>query len=455
MMHGHILVVDDDSTHLTMLKTVLKSQGHSVSGATDGGEAILMVKESPCDLILMDIRMAHVDGIEALRHIKDINPSIPVIIMTAHSSVDTAVEAMKLGAYDYLTKPLNIDELKLTVDRAMEHLHLTIENRSLKERVAAEDSFSEIIGSSPVMKKVADMARIVAPTEATVLITGESGTGKELFARAIHANSERKNGPLVTVNCAALTETLLESELFGHEKGTFTGADRKRDGRFMQANKGTIFLDEVGEIPLAMQAKILRTIQEREIQRLGSDEALHVDVRIIAATNRVLEDEVKQGRFREDLFYRLNVMNLHIPPLRERTDDIPILARHFLLKYIQKNRKELKGFSPTAMDVLSKSQWQGNVRELENVIERAVILSMSPFISEKDLPSSLLEQYARDHGNIITDSGLGGKSMDEIESIAIRETLAHTQGNKSEAAKLLNITRTTLHNKMKKYNLSE
>lgn len=455
MIHGKILVVDDDAAHLNMLKIVLKSHGHTVNGATDGEEAIRLVKEAPCDLILMDVRMAHVDGIEALRHIKEINPSIPIIIMTAYSSVDTAVEAMKLGAYDYLTKPLNIDELKITVDRAMEHLHLTLENKTLKERVTAEDSFSDIIGSSPAMKKVADMARIVAPTEATVLITGESGTGKELFARAIHANSERKNGPLVTVNCAALTETLLESELFGHEKGTFTGADRKREGRFMQANNGTIFLDEVGEIPLAMQAKILRTIQEREIQRLGSDEILHVDVRIIAATNRSLDDEVKEGRFREDLFYRLNVMNLHIPPLRERTDDIPILARHFLLKYIQKNRKELKGFSPTAMDVLTKSPWPGNVRELENVIERAVILSMSPFISDKDLPSSLREQYANDHGIISSDSGLGGKSLEEIERIAIRDTLTHTQGNKSEAAKLLNITRTTLHSKMKKYNLTE
>jgi two-component system response regulator HydG len=306
MTHGHILVVDDDSIHLNMLKTVLKSHGHTVIGAPDGQDAIRMVRENPCDLVLMDVRMAQVDGIEALRRIKDINPSIPVIIMTAYSSVNTAVEAMKLGAYDYLTKPLNIDELKLTVDRAMEHLHLARENLSLKERVAAQDSFSEIIGTSTSMKKVVDMARIVAPTEATVLVTGESETGKEMFARAIHTHSRRKNGPLVTVNCAALTETLLESELFGHEKGTFTGADRKRDGRFMQANKGTIFLDEVGEIPLHMQAKILRTIQEREIQRLGSDEILHVDVRIVAATNRALEDEVKDGKFREDLYYRLN-----------------------------------------------------------------------------------------------------------------------------------------------------
>jgi two-component system response regulator HydG len=276
-----------------------------------------------------------------------------------------------------------------------------------------------------------------------------------LFAKAIHAASERKNGPLVTVNCAALTETLLESELFGHEKGAFTGAERQRNGRFMQADKGTIFLDEIGEIPLSMQAKILRTIQEREIQRLGSDKTLQVDVRIIAATNRNLEDEVKQGQFREDLYYRLNVMNLHIPPLRERQDDIALLAMHFLRKYALKNRKSLRGFTPIAMDILTKSVWPGNIRELENVIERAVILAMSAYISEKDLPPSLLASYHNAHEDKMPASGLGGKSLDEIESQAILETLEQTQGNKSEAAKLLNITRTTLNNKLKKYNLSD
>ncbi len=399
--------------------------------------------------------LANIGGIEALRQIKEFNPAIPIIIMTAYSSVDTAVEAMKLGAYDYLTKPLNFEELKLIIDRAMEHLQLTLKNKSFKEQAAAENRFSAIIGSSSSMKKVLDMARIVAPTEATVLITGESGTGKELFAKAIHAASERKNGPLVTVNCAALTETLLESELFGHEKGAFTGAERQRNGRFMQVDKGTIFLDELGEIPLSMQAKILRTIQEREIQRLGSDKTLHVDVRIIAATNRNLEDEVKQGQFREDLFYRLNVMNLHIPPLRERGDDISLLAMHILKKHALKNRKPLRGFTPVAMDVLTKSGWPGNIRELENVIERAVILSMSAYISDKDLPPSLIASYHKEHKDKMPASGLGGKTLDEIESQAILETLEQTQGNKSEAAKVLNITRTTLNNKLKKYNLAE
>lgn len=453
-MQGKILVVDDDTAHLNMLRIVLKSLGHVVETATDGGDAVRLAKEKPCDLILMDVRMAQMDGIEALRQIKECNPAIPIIIMTAYSSVDTAVEAMKLGAYDYLTKPLNFEEMKILVERAMEHLQLTRENKSLKEKVAGEHRFAEIIGTSPAMKSVMDMARIVAPTEATVLITGESGTGKELFARAIHANSERKNGPLVTVNCAALTETLLESELFGHEKGTFTGADRQRDGRFVQAENGTIFLDEVGEIPLSMQAKILRAIQEREVQRLGSDKVLHVDVRILAATNRDLQEEVKAGRFREDLYYRLNVMNLHVPPLRERADDIPLLAQHFLKKYVRKNRKDLKGFTPTAMDVLSKSPWPGNIRELENVIERAVILTMSPYISEKELPPSLVNAYRQDNGDMATSGlRLGGMSLEEIESRAIAETLKQTGGNKTEAAKVLDITRTTLNNKLKKYEM--
>lgn len=454
-MKGKVLVVDDDQTHLGMLQTVIKSLGHIVDTATDGEEAIQKVREKPVDLILMDVRMANVDGIEALRQIKEFNPAIPIIIMTAYSSVDMAVEAMKLGAYDYLTKPLNFDELDLILARAMDHLRLKIENRRLRELVAPTDNFAEIIGSSSALKKVMEMARIVAPTEATVLITGESGTGKELFARAIHSNSERRQGPLVTVNCAALSETLLESELFGHEKGTFTGADRQRNGRFMQANKGSIFLDEIGEIPLAMQSKILRAIQEREIQRLGSDEVLFVDVRIIAATNRNLEEEVKNKSFREDLYYRLNVMNLDIPPLRERHEDIPLLAQHFLEKYQKKNRKDLKGFTPMAMDILTKSQWPGNVRQLENVIERAVILSMTPYISEKELPSDLIKAYQQQHNMPEIIIGLGGKTLEEIESQAIFETLEQTQGNKTEAARLLNITRTTLNNKLKKYTFTD
>ncbi|HBU37334.1 MAG TPA: two-component system response regulator, partial [Planctomycetaceae bacterium] len=361
-MSALILIVDDDKAHLSMLETMLKGWGYSVEGVEDGADAIEKVMETPFDAVLMDVRMAKVGGIEALSRIKEYNPAIPVVIMTAYTSVDTAVEAMKLGAYDYLTKPLNFEELKMTLERSLDHMTLIKENESLKERISENSSLTNIIGNSKPMKELVGMVKTVASTEATILISGESGTGKELFAKAIHANSNRKKAPLVTVNCAALTDTLLESELFGHEKGAFTGADKKRDGRFMQANGGSIFLDEVGEIPMPMQAKLLRAIQEREIQRVGSDKVFNVDVRIIAATNRDLKDEVEKGNFREDLYYRLNVVNLWIPSLRDRGDDVPLLAAFFIKRFSEFNRKQLKGFTPMAMDVLVKYDWPGNVR---------------------------------------------------------------------------------------------
>ena len=345
-MNGSLLVVDDDRAHLSMLRTILSGWGYQVTGVEDGAEAIAAVREGPFDGVLMDVRMARVGGIEALQQIKAYNPAIPVIIMTAYSSVDTAVEAMKRGAYDYLTKPLNFDDLRFTLERALEHMALARENRSLRKQLSADALLGSIIGASKAMRDLLETAVTVAATEATVLITGESGTGKELIARVIHANSARREGPLVTVNCAALTDTLLESELFGHEKGAFTGADRKRDGRFMQAQGGTIFLDEMGEIPLHMQAKLLRAIQEREIQRVGGDSTLKVDVRIIAATNRDLQADVKAGRFREDLYYRLNVINLLVPPLRERTEDVPLLAQHFLDALCRQKQKTAEGFHP-------------------------------------------------------------------------------------------------------------
>ena len=300
----------------------------------------------------MDVRMTKMSGIEALKQIKVYNPTIPVIIMTAYSSVNSAVDAIKSGAYDYLIKPLDFEVLKLTIERAGEHAGLKEENRALKEHLRSDYDITNIIGRSQPMKKLLEMMSMVAPSEATVLITGDSGTGKELIARSLHFNSPRKNKPLVVVNCAAITETLLESELFGHEKGSFTGADKRREGRFMQADRGTIFLDEIGETSSTMQAKLLRVLQEKEIQRVGGEETLKVDVRIIAATNRDLEKDVTEGKFREDLFYRLNVMPLNVPPLKERRDDIPLLAQHFLKKFADKNRKTIKGFVPLAMDVL-------------------------------------------------------------------------------------------------------
>ncbi|MEE8553366.1 MAG: sigma-54 dependent transcriptional regulator [Desulfobacterales bacterium] len=450
-----ILIVDDDPGHLTTLKTITKSWGYTVETANDGVVAVDTVKSGPVDLILMDVRMTNMSGIEALGQIKDYNPSIPVIIMTAYSSVESAVEALKSGAYDYLIKPLDFEVLKLAIERASEHAGLKEENRALKEHLRSDYDIANIIGRSQPMKKLMDMMSMVAPSEATVLITGESGTGKELIARSLHFNSPRKEKPLVVVNCASIAETLLESELFGHEKGAFTGADKRREGRFMQANHGTIFLDEIGETSPTMQAKLLRVLQEKELQRVGGEETIKVDLRIVAATNRNLEADVANGRFREDLFYRLNVMNLNVPPLKERQEDIPLLAQHFLEKFADKNRKTVKGFVPLAVDMLLNYDWPGNIRELENAIERAVILLTGEHITEKQLPLNITKKYPDLSTSPIAAAPVldGTRSMEEIEKEAILATLKASGGNKSETARRLGITRKTLHNKLKNYGL--
>lgn len=455
----HILVVDDDAGHLATLKTIARSWGYRVSTADDGSIAVELAKEQPFDLILMDVRMAEVDGIEALRQIKTYNPAIPILIMTAYSSVASAVDAIKAGAYDYLTKPLDFEALRLAVERAMEHTHLKVENRQLKEKLRDEFDWQNIIGTSPPMKALIDMVAMVAPSEATVLITGESGTGKELIARSIHYNSRRRAAPCVIVNCAALAENLLESELFGHEKGAFTGADKRREGRFRQADGGTLFLDEIGETSSAMQAKLLRVIQERECQRVGGDETLTVDVRILAATNRDLTNDVKIGKFREDLFYRLNVVTVEVPPLRERHEDIPLLAQHFMKRFATRNRKTVKGFTPQAMDLLIKHDWPGNVRELENAVERSVILLTGDYITDRELPLSITQNSEDNLREAVTleraGIGLAGsQSLETIEKEAILATLSETNGNKSETARRLGINRKTLHLKLKRYGLA-
>jgi two-component system response regulator HydG len=400
--------------------------------------------------------MAHMSGIEALEKIKAYNPSIPVIIMTAYSSVPSAVEALKAGAYDYLIKPLDFDVLKLTIERAREHAGLKAENMLLKSKLSGDLDLVNIIGRSKAMKALIDMVAMVAPTDATVLITGESGTGKELIARALHFNSPRKEKPLVAVNCAAITETLLESELFGHEKGAFTGAEKRHEGRFMQADGGTIFLDEISETASTMQAKLLRVLQEKEIARVGGEQVLPVDVRVVAATNRDLEAEVAAGRFREDLYYRLNVVHLAVPPLRDRLDDIPLLAQHFLETFASRNRKTVKGLTPLAMDMLLNHPWPGNVRELENTVERAVILSTGEHITEKQLPLNMVKGYSEIKGlqTAAAPTTDGTRSLEDIEKDAILTTLEATGNNKSEAARRLGITRKTLHNKMKAYGMS-
>jgi two-component system, NtrC family, response regulator HydG len=456
-MQETILVVDDDPGHLITLKTLITSWGYRVETVDDGTAAVDRIQGGPVDLILMDVRMAVMGGIEALRRIKAYNPAIPIIIMTAYSSVASAVEALKAGAYDYLIKPLDFDALKLSIQRAREHAGLKVENRELKAKLGAGFHAEQIIGKSQSIKALMDMLAMIAPSEATVLITGESGTGKELIARCIHFNSARKDNPLVVVNCAAIAETLLESELFGHEKGAFTGADRARMGRFEQAHGGSLFLDEIAETSPAMQAKLLRAIQEREIQRVGGQDTLHVDVRIIAATNRDLAHEVKQGRFREDLYYRLNVVVLEVPPLRRRLDDIPLLAHHFVELFAARNRKRVKGFSPQAMDMLVKYGWPGNVRELENAIERAVILMPGDYITEKQLPMSILQSQTDESEHLQTcptSMPPAERSLGEIEREAILTALEVAGGNKSEAARRLGITRKTLHNKLKLYGVA-
>jgi len=444
----HILVVDDEKVHRFMLTSLFKEWGWSAAEADDGSTAVRAVEEGPFDAILMDVRMTTMDGMEALKRIRAINPAIPVIIMTAFSSVDSAVEAIKMGAHDYLTKPLDFDRLRQTLEAAM--MHRKQDGGTVPETETEGFRDTGIIGSSKPMLELLEMVVQVAPTEANILITGESGTGKELVASALHKKSLRAKGPLVKVNCAALTENLLESELFGHEKGAFTGADRRRDGRFVQADGGTLFLDEIGETTPAMQAKLLRVLQEHELQRVGGQETIRVDVRIIAATNRDLEQDVASGRFREDLYYRLNVVVLHMPPLRERHGDIPKLALHFLKKYAAKNKRTVAGITPECMDLLVRYPWPGNVRELENSIERGVILIRGEYLDAGFMPLAL-QRWAGD--NLQDAMAEEPATLKDAERILIVKTLEETGGNRSEAARRLQITRKTLLNKIKGYNI--
>ncbi len=453
--HHSILIVDDDAAHRTMLCMMLRSWGYVVREADDGDSALAAVHEESFSAVLTDVRMARVNGIEALRNILRYNPALPVILMTAYSSVETAVEALRIGAYDYLIKPLDFDLLQQTLCKAVAHSALQVEHKELRRQLS--NVAPGILGRSAAMEDMRQTISTIAPTEATVLIMGESGTGKELVARALHEGSTRANKPLVVVNCAALAENLLESELFGHERGAFTGAEKRREGRFVQAHGGTLFLDEIGEMPLLLQAKLLRALQEGEVQRVGSDTPITVDVRILAATNRHLKKEVEEHRFREDLYFRLNVISLDVPPLRQRVDDIPLLAAYFLERFSTRNRKNIKAFSPQALDIMLRYEWPGNVRELENTVERAVILSTGDTVTERVLPLNLTQVStdASEAHNTPTSEGvsLAGLSLDAVEKQAIIQTLQEVADNKSEAARRLGITRATLHNKLKKYGL--
>lgn len=440
-----VLVVDDDHAHRLMLKTLLEDWNYSVAEADDGDVAVALVAESAFDLILMDVRMVKMSGLEALPQIKALNPAIPILIMTAYSSVETAVEAIKNGAQDYLIKPLDFDKLDHTIEYTMEHVRLKTENQVLKARLSQSAS-QDLIAQSPAMRKIIETATLVAPALSTVLLHGESGTGKEVLASFLHYNSNRAAEPFIKLNCAAITETLLESELFGHEKGSFTGADRRKEGRFVQANHGTLFLDEIGEMPMPMQAKLLRVLQEKEFSRVGGEEVLRVDVRLIAATNRNLLDLVTTGKFREDLYHRLNVIRIDLPPLRDRSEDIPLLAALFINKFSELNAKKLQGFTPQAMNMLTHYHWPGNVRELSNAIERAVVLCPNNFLDLNDFDQSS-PQYSQ------ASSGPKFASLDDVERLTIVQTLDDCKGNKSEAARRLGITRKTLHKKLKSYGL--
>jgi two-component system response regulator HydG len=452
MKNTKILLVDDDPDQLNIMKGYLENQGYGVFTCENGKDAVTAFKNNSFSIVVTDLRMPEMTGDKLIFEINRINPMVKKIMITAFADVKTAVEVMKSGADDFIEKPVDLKDFLKKIKKLELEYFRDEESSKLEDRINLDNLPLKIIGKSESLKEALLRGGRVAAKDWTVLLNGETGTGKELFARLIHLLSPRKDMPFIEVNCASIPENLFESELFGHKKGAFTGADQDKKGMVEMAAKGTLFLDEIGEIPLSMQVKLLRTIQEREIQRVGSDKAIHVNVRIIVATNRSLEEEVKKGRFREDLFYRLNVINITVPPLRDRTDDVPLLAQRFLNKYTKENNKRIKGLTPMAMDALTKYNWPGNVRELENVIERAIILCMGQYLSEKDLPPNILKDY-EPKNSIQSQLSGGSKSLDDIEKIALIETLKQTKGNKTEAAKILNITRTTLRNKLKKHNL--
>ncbi|SMC51081.1 two-component system, NtrC family, response regulator HydG [Desulfocicer vacuolatum DSM 3385] len=446
-----VLVVDDDAGHRSMLKTLLSGWGYEIVLADDGMVGVEKVQEGGFDIVLMDMRMVKMSGMEALEAIHQYNPSLPVVIMTAYSSVETAVDALKKGACDYLTKPLDFEKLKLTMARILESIYLKQENETLKQRLGKGFNRERIIGRSSAMTALLDTVEMVAASDANILITGASGTGKELIAGAVHYNSPRKAAPFVRINCAAITETLLESELFGHERGAFTGAERQRKGRFREAHGGSILLDEIGEMPLAMQAKLLRVLQEKEVTPVGGDKNIKVDVRVIASTNRSLGEMVAGGTFREDLFFRLNVVRLSIPVLADRREDVPELAQYFLKSFAEKNHREIKGFAPEAMDAMIRYSWPGNVRELMNCVERCVVLARSQYITHGDLPFVSAGQEKEEYPGPLNHLSVGDIPLVEVEQKAVLQTLSSAGGNRSEAARRLGITRKTLLKKLKQY----
>ena len=436
---GNLLIVDDEAIVRDSLGKWFIEEGYDVTVAQSAQEALAKMAERHMDLALVDIKMPGTDGVELQKRMHDVDPDLIVIIMTGYASVETAVTALKNGAYDYISKPFDPDDIAHTIHNALAHRRTEKENVRLRETVAAMSQPKEFVGQSPAMMRVFEAIQTVGPTEATVLIRGESGTGKELCARAVHAASPRRFNPLVVIHCGALAETLLESELFGHEKGAFTGAQYRKKGSFEVAEGGTVFLDEIGDISLKTQTDLLRVLQEREITRVGSSQPIKVDFRCIAATNKNLEALVQEGKFRPDLYYRLNVFQIEIPPLRERRSDIPLLVDHFVHKFSASMNKRITRVTPAAMDLLDRYDWPGNIRELENAVERAMVVAQEPELREQDFSLKLSEP---DHS---------ARTLEDMERAHILSVLEDCKGNQTQAAEILDIDRVTLHNKLKKY----
>ena len=445
-MQYTILIIDDEKNIREGLGAALEMEGYKIALASDGKAGLERLVKGDIDLVITDLRMPEVSGEQVLAKVTAENPGVPVIVLTGHGSIDSAVDAMRNGAYDFLTKPLNLDQLVLIVKRALQGRELVLKHKELQEELNSRKSFESIIGKSAEMQKIFEIVRKAAGSKASVLITGESGVGKELIANALHNLSPRRDNSLIKVHCAALSENLLESELFGHEKGAFTGATSLKRGRFELANGGTIFLDEIGEIDQNVQIKILRVLQDKRFERVGGEETLEVDVRVIAATNRDLEAEIAAGRFREDLYYRLNVVHIHVPPLRDRRDDIPLLITAFLQEFAKENGKTIEGIDSRARSALYKFDWPGNIRQLRNCLESAVVMSSGPIIKLEDLPPSIAGSSQTDIIEVPA-----GIPMAEAEKMLILQNLAINKGNKTKTADILGIGRKTLHRKLDEY----
>jgi DNA-binding NtrC family response regulator len=452
MKDYNILVIDDEAAQRDVLTGYLKKKGYKIFSASSGKEGVEIAGKDPVDIILSDFKMPGLSGLEVLEQVKKINPEISFVIVTAYGTVENAVKAMRLGAFDYISKPVDLDELDLMIERIIEHKNLKSENRLLKTQLQEKYKISSMVSQSQKMEEVINVAARVADSKANVLITGENGTGKEVLAKGIHYLSSRRDAPFVAVNVPALTETLLESELFGHEKGAFTGADKMKKGRFEIAHGGSIFLDEVGDIPQSIQVKLLRVLQEHQFERVGGNEKIEVDVRIIAATNKDLEQKIKSGSFREDLYYRLNVVSIKIPPLRERKEDILPMIESFIEKYCKENNKQKIEISKEAADVLMKYNYPGNVRELENIIERGVVLTRGNVITLNDLPMNI-KGFKEERMLAASGEGTLTEQVEALEKQLIFDALLESDGNQTKAGKLLGLTERNLRYKLKKYNI--